>query len=146
MRFNKYEFRNKIIDRLKTTRQHFADISDIVNDFIGNDTETKKENERELIHLARNMKILDIKEWEADPGKMNDDWLEVFKKSNVKAGDKIEGLYASLTKDYFANIRQKRIYYICVAILATILLAWAIDKLLTHPSQLLSILLFSAQK
>jgi len=134
MSFDKYEFRKKIINRLHETRQHLGDISDIVNDFIGKDEDTKKEVERELVHLVRNMRILDVKELDPASGVMNDDWLANFKKCNVAAGEKIKGLYAVLTKDYFANKRQKSIYYIGIAVLVAVLLFWAIDKFLTHPS------------
>jgi|ERR1022692_2156147 hypothetical protein len=134
MNFDKNRFRKEVIGRLKKTKGHFADISDIVNDFIGIDMEIKKEVERELVHLVRNMKVLDLEERDPDSGKMNDDWLEIFKKSNVNAGDKIKGLYASLTKDYFADVRQKRIYYLGLAILVIILLIWAKEKLLAPAS------------
>jgi hypothetical protein len=134
MNFDKYKFRKEVIGRLKKTRGHFADISDIVNDFIDKDMEIKKEVERELVHLVRNMNVLDIEERNPDSGKTNDDWLEIFKKNNVNAGDKIKGLYASLTKDYFADVRQKRIYYLGLAIIVIVLLIWAKEKLLAHPS------------
>lgn len=132
MNFDKYQFRKEIIRRLKSTRQHFADISDIVNDFAGNDTDAKKEVERELVHLTRNMKILDVKELEPGTGKMNDDWIGHFKKCDLVAGDKIQGLYAALTKDYFVNQRLKSMYYVGIASAIAILLFWAIDKFLTH--------------
>ncbi len=134
MSFNKYEFRKKIIARLKSTRQHFADISDIVTEFIGRDTNVKKEVERELVHMTRNMQILDVKELELNTGKMNDDWISLFKKHNAVAGEKLEGLYASLTTSYFANQRQKRMYYIGIALAVCALVFWAIDKMLARPS------------
>jgi len=132
--FDKYKFRKEIIKRLKSEKEHIADVSDIVNGFMGNDADMKKEVERELVHLTRNMKILDVKEWEADPGKMNDDWLANFKKCDVSAGGKIIGLYASLTKDYFVNQRQKSLYYLGIGVVVAVLLFWAIDKFLTRPS------------
>ena len=134
MSFDKYEFRKQIIVRLKASRQHFADISDIVADFISGDMDVKKEIERELVHLSRNMQILDIKELELSTGKMNDDWIGLLKKHNVITGDKLEGLYASLTPAYFANQRQKRMYYIGIALAVGALLFWAVDKMLTRPS------------
>lgn len=134
MSFNKYEFRKQIIARLEATRQHLADISDIVTSFIGGDMDAKKEVERELVHLTRNMQILDVKELEPGSGKMNDDWIGLFKKHNVMTGDKLEGLYASLTPAYFANQRQKRMYYIGITLAVCALLFWAIDKMLTRPS------------
>jgi len=134
MSFNRYEFRKQIIARLKSTRQHFADISDIVSEFISGDMDAKKEVERELVHLTRNMQILDVKELEPRTGKMNDDWIGLLKKLNVMTGDKLEGLYASLTPAYFANQRQKRMYYIGIALAVGALLFWAVDKMLTRPS------------
>ncbi len=134
MNFDKYKFRKEVIGRLEKTRGHFADISDIVNDFIDKDMEIKKEVERELVHLVRNMNVLDIEERDPDSGKTNDDWLEIFKKNKVNAGGEIKGLYASLTKDYFADVRQKRIYYLGLAIIVIVSLIWAKEKLLAHPS------------
>jgi hypothetical protein len=134
MIFNRYEFRKQIIARLKNKRQHFADISDIVSDFISSDIDLKIEVERELVHLTRNMQILDVKELELNTGKMNDDWIGVLKKFNVMTGDKLEGLYASLTPSYFANQRQKRMYYIGIGVAVCALLFWAVDKMLTRPS------------
>jgi hypothetical protein len=134
MDFDKYKFRKEVIGRLKKTSGHFADISDIVNDFIGKDIEVKKDVERELVHLVRNMNVLDIEERDPDSGKTNDDWLEIFKKSSTTEGGKISGLYASLTKEYFSDVRQKRIYYLGLAILVIVLLIWAKEKLLVPTS------------
>ena len=86
------------------------------------------------MHLTRNMQILDVKELEPRTGKMNDDWIGLLKKLNVMTGDKLEGLYASLTPAYFANQRQKRMYYIGIALAVGALLFWAVDKMLTRPS------------
>ena len=134
MSFDKYAFRKEVINRLKKTSQHFSDISDIVNHFIGKDENTKKDVERELIHLARNMHIIDIKEWNPNAAEKDENWLEAFKKSHENTGDKIEGLYAGLTKDYFVIRRQKMLYYLCFAVLAAVLIIWAIDHLLTKPA------------
>jgi hypothetical protein len=134
MSFNRYDFGKQIIIRLKATQQHFADISDTVSDFIAGDMDVKKEVERELVHLTRNMQILDVKEVEPGTGKMNDDYIGLLKKFNVMTGDKQEGLYASLTPSYFANQRQKRMYYIGIALAVGALLFWAVDKMLTRPS------------
>ncbi|HLK29645.1 MAG TPA: hypothetical protein VKT28_13800 [Puia sp.] len=129
MSFDKYELRKEIIKLLKLADGHFADISDVVNEHAKGDNGNKKEVERELVHLVRNMQVLDIKEREKGSNELNDDWLEIFKKTNLQAGEKIEGLYASFTKEYLASIRQKRLYYIGFAILIVVLIIWASQKL-----------------
>ncbi|MBS1667369.1 MAG: hypothetical protein JST58_08335 [Bacteroidetes bacterium] len=125
MGFDKLKFRKEIIDRLQHSRQHFADISDIVNRFSANDQEAKTGVERELVHLQRNMKILDIKTLDITTYEMDDDWLAHFKKPGVE----VSGILASLTKDYFANKRMKLVYYAGIGLIAAILLIWALNKL-----------------
>jgi len=124
MLFNQSQFRKEIISRLKSTRQHFADISDIVNRFIQQGPDAKKEVERDLVHMERNMKILDIKSLDPQTLKMDPDWLASFKKGDQE----VSGLFASLTKDYFSNRRDKLIYYAGLILLLCILIFWAVDK------------------
>ena len=131
MSFEKYEFRKKIISSLKLAKGHFADISDIVNEFSKGSNDTKKEVEKELVHLVRNMQALDIREREKNSNKLNEDWLAIFKKTDAEKGGKIEGLYASLTKEYFRNIRQKRLFYFGFTILILLLIIWA-QKFYSH--------------
>ena len=131
MSFEKYEFRKKIISFLKLAKGHFADISDIVNEFSKENNDTKKEVEKELVHLVRNMQVLDIREREKNSNKLNEDWLAIFKKTDVEKGDRIEGLYASLTKEYLSSMRQKRLYYIGFAILIVLIIIWA-QKFYSH--------------
>jgi len=131
MSFEKNEFRKKIISFLKLAKGHFADISDIVNEFSKENNDTKKEVEKELVHLVRNMQVLDIREREKNSNKLNEDWLAIFKKTDVEKGDRIEGLYASLTKEYLSSMRQKRLYYIGFAILIVLIIIWA-QKFYSH--------------
>ena len=126
MGFDKLKFRKEVIDRLEHSRQHFADISDIVNRYSANGQESKTEVERELVHLQRNMKILDIKTLDIATYEMDEDWLAHFK----KPGAEVSGILASLTKDYFANKRMKLIYYVGIGLIAAILLIWAFNKLI----------------
>jgi hypothetical protein len=133
MGFNNAKFRKDIIQRLLKSNRYFADISDIANDFIGNNHQIRHEVVNELISLSRDKKILEIKEWEPDSGKMNRDWWGNIKDYSINRGEKVEGLHALLTSEFFAARLQRRIWRVgitmgIIAVLVPLLL-WIIDKL-----------------